>query len=621
MTAQSATTRARSPLVWGSAVLFLGTVTAGLVGAAVWLWRAVDVEALVQGGAEPPPAVAEVVPQILLPDLPRTAGWTVHLLDSKASARFFPDPEYYSSLAERWERVLGDAGAQVERVSDAEAIGSLTADAILVAPAAVCLSFEEREAIRAHLENGGHLLATWALGARDEGCDWIGYDFLQEVAEAGGIGTLADREATYVTAPAGLPLSVGLPPGVRVELRNEPWVYLQTSGPAVYWSDWALNPIPATAGGASVAALARPHKGGGRLVWFGYRLDVGARAEDQAIIDHVAANAALWASGNVIAEVAPWPEAMQAALAVTQDVEHSFRNSRRLAERLREQGTPVTFFAVSQLVREHADLAEALKAAGEIGTHSVDHRQVAGRPFESQLAALELARADIDAWAGRPAVGFRPPREAYDAQTLEAWARVGGRYIAAANGARTAAPHVHQVSSGSVVVLPRVVDDDYSVIVVRGESSVDSLSAALHGALAKVRILGGLDLLTLHTQLIDTNRRMAVVEDVVREAREAGDVWIASAGEVAEWWLGRSNLVVDVETRADGSAAVSVRNDGATSVTAASLRVHLPDDGYAAPEAGEETLSSSFTPAGLNIRLPVLDAGQSIEILIPRSGV
>ncbi len=121
--------------------------------------------------------------------------------------------------------------------------------------------------------------------------------------------------------------------------------------------------------------------------------------------------------------------------------------------------------------------------------------------------------------------------------------------------------------------LPRVVDDDYAVMVLRGKTSADSLEAALLAALHKMRSLGGLDLVTLHTQLIDSEPRVDAIETVVRAARDAGDVWIAGTAELADWWMRRSQLEVQVRERSDLSAVVSVRNAGLISISSAWVHV------------------------------------------------
>ncbi|MEE9132915.1 MAG: polysaccharide deacetylase family protein [Gemmatimonadota bacterium] len=613
--------RPRSPWAWGGAILLLGTLVAGLIGAAALLWRHLDVDSLLQAATgAPPPAVVEMVAEVPLPELTTTVSWTAHLYVPEHNAGFFPEPHYHSDLTERWGALLIDIGAGIRHVRGAAALDSLRAGELLVIPAAVCLDDDERSAIRRHVDRGGHLLATWALGARDAECEWVGFRFLKNLTDADAAGTLAGEPPTYMALPHGSVLAAGLPPGLRIELKTEPWITLRSGSSGIFWTDWALNPLGAPGGGAAGAAIARTDESGARIVWFGWRMDVAASERDQRLIERVAQNSALWAAGHLLAEVEPWPGGYRAAMAVTQDVEHSFRNSRRLAERFDAMDVPVTFYVVTQLAADYPEMARVLLAAGEVGTHGVDHRQIAGRLWGMQLAGLGQARDDVAGWTGVPPLGVRPPRELFDNYTLEAWRRSGGLYLAASNGARTAAPEIFDSPAGPVVVLPRVVDDDYTVMVTRGARSPDSLQAALLGALEKMRSLGGLDLVTLHTQLIDSDRRVDAVESTVRAAQAAGDVWIARASDIAVWWLARSGLELQVRERVDHSAVLSVRNSGADTVAAAWLHVYLPEERatYAAPEIGEIILESEYGPWGLRVKLPALAPGESLDILLPR---
>jgi peptidoglycan/xylan/chitin deacetylase (PgdA/CDA1 family) len=613
--------RPRTPWTWGAAILLLGALVAGLVGAAILLWRFIDVDSLLEAAMnDAPPAVEEFVADVRLPELPATISWTAHIYVSPRSASFFPDSEYYPALIDRWESTLAGAGAEVRRTHGASGIAALPAAELLVIPAAVCLDEAEREAIRGRVEQGGHLLVTWALGARDENCNWLGFDYLRELAGAQTAGTLEGEPPNYLVVPHGSVVAAGLPPGSRLELYPEPWITLRAGASNVFWSDWALNPLSAPEGGVGGGAIARTTPSGTRFVWFGYRLDVAARPRDQRLLERLAQNAALWAAGHLVAEVDPWPSGYRAAMAVTQDAEHNFRNSRRLAEGLSEIGVPVTFFVVTQLAREHPELAGLLAAAGELGSHSVDHRQVGGRVWGAQLAGVNRARADIAGWSGERPLGFRPPRELFDSLTLEAWRRSGGLYVAASNGARSAAPEIFDVRSGRVVVLPRVVDDDYTIIVTRGQTRPDSLRAAFVTGLEKMRLLGGLSLLTTHTQLIDSRHRVEAVASAVQAARDAGDVWLARTGEIAEWWLGRSDLELTVRERADRSAILNVRNNGTSPVASAWLHVYLPEEpaSFAAPELGDTVLESHYEAGGLRVRLPAVGPGESLEILLPR---
>jgi peptidoglycan/xylan/chitin deacetylase (PgdA/CDA1 family) len=613
--------RERTAWTWGAAIVLLGALVAGLVGGAILLWRHIDVDMLLEAATEEaPPPVDEFVAEVTLPELPATIGWTAHIYMSQRSASFFPDPDYYPALIDRWESILTGVGADVSLVSGAAGVEALPTGDVLAIPAAVCLEEGEREAIRRRVEDGGHLLVTWALGARDENCDWVGYDYLRDLAGAETAGTLEGEPPTYLVVPHGSVVAAGLPPGSRLELRTEPWITLRAGVSNVFWSDWALNPLSAPEGGVGGGAIARTTLSGTRIAWFGYRLDVAAGPRDQRLLDRLAQNAALWAAGHVLAEVDPWPAGYRAAMAVTQDAEHSFKNGRRLAEGLSELDVPLTFFVVTQLARAHPELAEVLAAAGELGSHSVDHRQIGGRVWGAQLAGISRARADMATWSGELPLGFRPPRELFDSLTLEAWRRSGGLYLAASNGARSAAPEIFDVRSGRVVVLPRVVDDDYTIIVTRGQTRPDSLYGAFVAGLEKMRTLGGLSLVTTHSQLIDSKRRVEAVASAARAAQDAGDVWLARTSEIAEWWLARSELQLTLRERDDRSAILRVRNNGTSAVESAWLHVYLPEDGatFAAPELGDIILESHYEAGGLRVRLPTVGSGESLEILLPR---
>ncbi len=104
-------------------------------------------------------------------------------------------------------------------------------------------------------------------------------------------------------------------------------------------------------------------------------------------------------AGHVIADVDPWPGGYRAAMAVTQDVEHDFENSRLLARRFADLEAPVTFFVVSKLVRGHTELAETLLAGGgrlaQCGSPS-SRGPLVGEP----ACGLRQARNDVRGWTG-----------------------------------------------------------------------------------------------------------------------------------------------------------------------------------------------------------------------------
>jgi len=531
---------------WGSwlgGILLLGILGGAVVAAAILLWENLDVRELAPSLAASPGPLPD-------PELPTSAGrepgaFSAVLFRSPRSGAYFPDTAYYPRALARWRGLLEDLGGDVREAGSADELRALAPGDLLVVPEAPCLSTGEVTAIRAHLRAGGGLVSNWAVGARDERCEWRGWQVVGDLTGAGDVRELAVREALYLTVPAGLPLSQGLDPGTRIELRPEPSLTLHGSGPRVYWSDWALNPAPDESGGeADVAAVTRPSEGGGRSAWLGFRLSQAATPRDSVLLEVLAQNGVLWAAGRTMASPAPWPEGRRGALLIVQDVEADPRNALALAALLRETRVPGTFFAVTQLVMEDAELAGALSSAGEVGSQTSDHAPVAGLPLPDQVVRLRRAWNEVRGWTGSGPLGLRPPEETFDANTLQAWREVGGRYVLAVNQARSGSPEVHRTGEGPVILIPRLLKDDYNVFVQEGAIRADRLTRAFLEGTRKLRSIGGVAVVAVHTQIVGADRRLDAVRAVIDTARAEGDWWIAGGGEVAEWWERRASVRV-----------------------------------------------------------------------------
>jgi peptidoglycan/xylan/chitin deacetylase (PgdA/CDA1 family) len=520
---------------WLGGILLLGILGGGVVAAAVLLWENLDVRQLAPSLATTPGPLPE-------PEAPPPAGWqsaafSVALFNSSRNRDYFPDAAYYSQALTRWRDLMEDLGGEILEVGSAEEVRGLDPGDLLVVPEAPCLSAAEVAAIRAHLRAGGGLVSNWAVGARNERCEWRGWETVGELTGAGDVRELPARQGLYLTVPAGLPLSHGLDPGTRIELTPEPSLALHLPGPRVYWSDWALNPAPdESGGGADVAAVAATSDGGGRMAWLGFRLSQAATPRDSVLLDRLARNGVLWAAGLITASPAPWPDGKRGALLIVQDVEAEHRNALALAALLEEMGVPGTFFVVSQAVMDDAGLAEGLSAAGEVGSHTSDHAPVAGLPYQDQLVRLRRTWTEIRGWTGSGPPGFRPPEESLDANTLQAWWEVGGRYVLAVNQARSGSPEVHRVGERRMILIPRLLKDDYNVFVQEGALRTDRLTRAFLDGIHKLRSIGGVAVVGVHTQIVGTDRRLEAVRAVADTALAQGDWWIARAGDLAGWW-------------------------------------------------------------------------------------
>jgi len=595
----------------------LGVIAAAIVAAGVRLWQDIDIQRLTRTpGLVNPLAIPTSLPAVSASVVSRE--FPVALYHSHESAAFFPDPDYYRGILDAWEELIATLGGQVIRISAPDQIDSLTNEHVLVAPTALCMTNKETAALRNHAERGGGLVINWAVGARDSNCEWLGWDAVTRLTAAVEIRELEKREALFYSIPAGLPLSLGFDPGTRVELRFESQLAAATPGTRVYWADWAMNAAPAEdTDDVNAAVVTRVTEEGGHVVWFGFRMGQGATPENEERNLRLFSNGVTWAAGLPAVEIAAWPRAARATLLVAQDVESRFGNAVALADIARHKAVPVTFFVVSQLALEHPDIADSLSAVGEVGSQTSDHSVIAELTHSDQRSRLSRSWNEIRGWTGDSVFGLHPPEERFDENTLRAWRGLGGRYVVAVNDARTAGPEIYDTPNGKIVLLPRIIKDDYNVFVQEGAMRSRHLTEAyLHG-MAKVRAVGGLAVVSLRSQVAGEPGRVGVVGEVIDSALSSGEWWIAAGRSVADWWLARQETSLQISDLPGGDLELHVTASPQHGLLGGWLNLILPGDPQSwTPEMGGQPLQYSETNWGLRIPIPDMAPGAESVIVL-----
>lgn len=598
----------------------LGVLAAGVIAAGVMLWQNVDIQRLTRSSAL---REAPAIPAALPPATPAAVRrrYPAAIFVSERSRRFFPDSEYYPNLVHQWEELVAETGGRPSRVTSAAQLADLDGKGVVVAPAPVCLGVDEAAALRAHAEHGGGLVLSWAAGARDSTCEWAGWEPVARLIGSEEARELGSRKAVFLAIPAGTPLSAGFDPGTRVELRYESQVAVATVGPRVYWSDWALNAAPAAdTRELNAATMTAWTDGGGRIVWFGYRLGQGARPQDNERLSGLAANGIRWAAELPVAQIAVWPAGARAALVVSQDVESKFTNALALADIAKRKHAPVTFFAVSQMALDYPEIADSLVAAGEVGSQTSDHALVAGQSYSDQRSRLGRSWDEIHNWTGAAVPGLHPPEERFDENTLRAWRDAGGSYLLAVNESRSAVPEAFDTPAGPIVLLPRIVKDDYNVFVQESALRSVRLAEAYLQGMAKVRAIGGLAIVSTRTQVGGEPGRIRVVGEIIDSARTTGDWWIAAGSDVAEWWLQRRESRVEFSTVSDTLLQVRVTGPAGGTLREAWLTIDLP--GYPedwTPYVEDRSIEYLIAEWGLRIPLEDVAANTTTMVTLRRS--
>jgi peptidoglycan/xylan/chitin deacetylase (PgdA/CDA1 family) len=613
------TPRARNPWGWLAGVLILGLLAGGVVAMAMVLWDRIDMQAITRSpvsatGPAPiatPPAPASR-PQVAFP---------AYVFHSEASRGYFPEEDFYEERKSEWRAVAEGMGATVSLVEGVDDLREIEGEGVVVAAAAICLTNGEVEALTRHLLAGGGLIINWAFGARDGDCEWQGWDRLLEVTGAREVRELEERPGLYLTIPDSSPLSQGIEPAARVELRWDAPVALATEGPRVYWSDWAMNPAPAEGTSATDgAAHLREVDGGGRLAWFGFHGVEGRGLPDEDRIETLFRNALGWTAQLPSAEIRAWPHGHGSAVTITQQAGWEFSNVANLAEAVADLDLPATFFVASRMALDYPELGHVLAEAGEVASRSVDDQPVVGLPLDEQRTRLRQSISHIQGWVGEAPLGLRPPEEAYDATILQAWRSEGGQYVVGVGNGRTGSPELHDTEAGPIVVLPRVTKDDYNILVQDRVLGQDAVVREFNQGLTKIQILGGLSILTTHSQLAGQSRHMGAIRRVLEGIRADENAWVATAGEVAEWTLARRSATVAINSwDPDHQLEIQVEAPDDRGLSGAWVEVVLPGDLHEW-EAEIDGQRVEFAPTAWGIAVPVgpVPAGQFQTLAVTR---
>jgi peptidoglycan/xylan/chitin deacetylase (PgdA/CDA1 family) len=252
-----------------------------------------------------------------------------------------------------------------------------------------------------------------------------------------------------------------------------------------------------------------------------------------------------------------WPGGYRAALCVSIDVDGRYgeANARtpdaywinqtaydatgteRLLELLADAGVAGTFCWVGRVAEERPDLVRRAVAEGhEIALHSWDHRAYNGMSGDEQRADVERTREALTAIAGTTPTGHKSPGWRYDAQTFPILQELGLRWVMDEPGGDL--PYLTRPDAAREAIVqlpPSWLYDDYTFFVDHLQTPQQTYEFWRED-LEVLRAEGKLMCLTLHPFVSGRPGPSRALARLLDFAIEAGDVWIARADEIAEWW-------------------------------------------------------------------------------------
>lgn len=452
---------------------------------------------------------------------------------------------------------------------------------VLILPSAVALSDSERAEIAGFRARGGSILVTWASGARTAKGEWSGWQFLESNG-AKMIGEIpANAEIGYLILNGESPVTYTQPAGQRVSLikTSESLLRLKGEHVAGRFMNWARIQDPERKEEGAII-FTEPTAGASRAVFFAFSESVW---EGRPLIMYdVIDNAVQWLQRDPAVIRAAWPYGRKAAQVIEMDTEDGFPNATVFANMMKAIDYQATFYVLTSVGRRHPEVLGRLAQDFEVGYHADVHDSFKGQTARLQEQRIQIMKAEMATVVADTSkmTGFRAPLEGYDATTEQLLQKAGIRHHAADPSRSDARLPLVPKMDGvpldqALIVLPRSQRDDINLM---GEGqTVEKISQALIDDFDLAVDNGALGLLSVHTQYFHNDGLLAQsMNNLVKHIQpRRKQIWMVSAGEVAEWWRDRERFKL-AATKSGKRLEFNVTVSGKKPVNGATVIMMLP---------------------------------------------
>lgn len=509
---------------------------------------------------------------------------------SPATKAYWVKTGVNSSNSQVWSVFLRKYRIPFEVITAVDKL-EVTLASVLVLPSSIALSERERQAIIRFRAKGGSVLSSWLTGTRNDNGTEAGYGFMERVLDVKVMGTTEADLKDYFMLPHGdSPVTHHLPAGTRVWLERTLGLYplrLEGRQTAAQIKDWSRTPVYGKAT-STVVFDERLQASGqfSRSIVLGYPEQLWLSADPRQL-EAIAYNAVIWLLRQPAAYVTAWPFPYRSAFIMAVDLTGNVSDTDlAYAKLLEEAGGRATYYVVSETVAKSASKLNRLKAAGhEIAFLGDSYSDFLGQSETVQKRRLDSMRkvakdSGIEIAAN---AGFHAPMDSYDKTTKKLlMAGNFGHLLAAADASEarlpffaTAQEGLEQTKGGkALVVLPRTQSSP--------EDSVDNCRPEIglkpfFNELDLSEKMAGLSVISLSGKSDLTQAQSAEIFNYLNTRRERK--WLATAGQVADWWRERERISVRFESGVTGPRMVISVLPGSALRQAATVAVNLPEMG------------------------------------------
>ena len=548
--------------------------------------------------------VGTVVPIMIYLLVMKTLGWQLSKIDangvlsyaaptrenvtlyasSNTEAYFKGIGGNYEVLLLPWRNYFSNRKLGFKEVKGAAELGKQKIG-VLILPSALSLSPEERTEIQAYRAKGGSILSTWATGTRNGKGEWEGWQLLESM----GVKVLGEipvtDDARNLTLTGESPVSHRLAAGQRIwmDKTSEPLLRVKGEAVAARFMDYARTTDDAR---RSEGAVVYSELAGGlnRTAYYAFAESTW-ESHPLAAYDLID-DTIQWLQREPALVRASWPNGKVAAQVIEMDTEQGFPNALFFAEMMRSLDYRATFYVLTSVGKLFPDVLTRLARDFEVGYHADVHDSFKGQPGNVQEQRIKTMKAEMASVVPDTTrmTGFRAPTEGYDATTELLLQKAGIRHHTA-DPARTEgrlpifAKQEDVATQDALVVLPRTQRDDINLT--KQNLSVEQTRSELIDDFDLVVDTGALGLLSVHSQNFGPDGTLVKAMPGFLEHLKTrrAQIWLASAGQVADWWRDRDRFKLSYGNSGK-RVEFNVTITGKTPVSGAAVIAMLPQKGF-----------------------------------------
>jgi hypothetical protein len=483
-----------------------------------------------------------------------------------------------------WESFLRKYKIPFVRITAVELLEQIPANGVLLLPSNAALSDKEMAAISGARERGVSVLSTWLTGVRNDAGDWRGFDFMEKTLDVKVAGNTEDAEDdNFMMVHGDNPVTHAIPAGTRVWLervKDMLPVRLVGKNYAAHIMDWSRTYSLEKKTGVITFDEQKQTSGNySRIVTLGYPEQVWLSA-DPKLLEAIAHNALAWLFRQPDAYLAAWPHPYASSLVLAvEGGEEVAEVDSEFAKRVESVGGKATYFVLSDTLAKSGAIIKRIQKRG----HEIAYFGDKFDGFKDQSRTTQAKRMDnmqkgLDD-AGiklNDGGGFVAPMDSYDKVTEELLLERGvGYYLSFMDATDTRLPFFAKGTTDvnkATVVLPRTQPGPEEAT---EEGDPDEGMQGFLEEFALAESMGSLSVIRIPTQTILSEPHRELLFDHLKQRK--GKMWMATAGEVAQWWRGRAKIAVRLDPNAKAPIlVVSVQGSEAVK-DKASVWINLPN--------------------------------------------